>query len=71
MLKDRCLFIQGFFISVRKGFHNSMGTENGQGKFPVCHQDRFTQNSDGWTVVKVTLELKFAKLNLIHSGRVS
>lgn len=37
-----------------------MGTENGQGKFPVCHQERFTQNSDGWTVVKVTLELKLA-----------
>ena len=38
---------------VRKEIHTSMGTENGRGKIPVCHQDRFTQNSDGWTVVKV------------------
>ena len=32
-----------------------MASENGQSKIPVCHKDRFTQNNDGWTVVKVAI----------------
>ena len=41
--------------SVRRGIHISMASENGQSKIPVCHKDRFTQNNDGWTVVKVAI----------------
>ena len=24
-----------------------------EGEAPLCHQERFSQNGDGWTVVKV------------------
>lgn len=50
--------------SVRRGIHISMASENGQSKIPVCHKDRFTQNNDGWTVVKEgSAEVLFPSLN--------
>ena len=35
-----------------------MEVEKDGGKIPICHQERFSQNSDGWTVVKVRDALK-------------
>ena len=35
-----------------------MEVEKDSGKIPICHQERFSQNSDGWTVVKVRDALK-------------
>ena len=35
-----------------------MEVEKESGKIPICHQERFSQNSDGWTIVKVRDALK-------------
>ena len=35
-----------------------MEVEKDSGKIPICHQERFSQNSDGWTIVKVRDALK-------------
>jgi len=41
-----------------------MEVEKDSGKIPICHQERFSQNSDGWTVVKEgSAEVLFPSLN--------
>ena len=32
-----------------------------EGEAPLCHQERFSQNGDGWTVVKVGRAVYFVE----------